>query len=782
MKRQATICDLLLARRSDVQLSLETMNADELKRATRFWYGKTATTMRKVECIRALTDLARNKERLKQGLASLTDRQKTILGVVSHFGGCVSGNLLQCELHARGLIEESKRRPQPLNSRARDDDPVYDLCSKLLLIPPGQSGWFELNYHSYGRWYPALALLPGVRELVSPTPPLRWRSSGPGEPPGSSWRRPAAAVALDLWTIAHALAQMGTWKTNRGGALSKSVQNRLRGLLAVDDQDPLTPPHVEILYYEMLRGLAAIRVERDHGTIDLAVLERNLGQPEPVQGWHWARAWLGTPLWQDGIGAVPDRDSDYDPVRIRPAELATARELVTWALNRVAQGLNDWLDLESMLTELWAVQGESTVHFYWHGYTWDPAFAPATNKDKFPVGPERSRAFWLDSEGTWAANAIVVTLAHLGMVERGFAGTHDRTRPCFRLTELGCAVFGALERATGSLLRERRFLTIQPNHEILAYLDVAEASTIYPLARFASRTSSGQDRVQRFVLTRESVYGALEAGMSNEQIEKFLQEHSKTGLPDLVARSLAEWTQKREALVIHPDVTLFASTPEQRAAFRRADKGRLLGDRFMIAPRSALPSGKNARVCDHTGEQAHTWEVDEAGMVQTTGELDSIARARLSQIAEPSKESWQITAASVRRARERGITAESILSWLQDHLVRPLPPLVETMIRNWGGAATTFLGSLLLLQVRQPQAAAAILSSRRFRPFVVGQVSPDWFILRAEHKVEVEHLLQETGFTISQDYQLTTAAVSNTRPEPSRSRGKKRSQSESTAG
>jgi hypothetical protein len=33
------------------------------------------------------------------------------------------------------------------------------------------------------------------------------------------------------------------------------------------------------------------------------------------------RAWLDMRLWQDGIGVVPDRDNDHDPVRIDPSSL-----------------------------------------------------------------------------------------------------------------------------------------------------------------------------------------------------------------------------------------------------------------------------------------------------------------------------------------------------------------------------------------------------------------------------------------------------------------------------
>ena len=63
----------------------------------------------------------------------------------------------------------------------------------------------------------------------------------------------------------------------------------------------------------------------------------------------------------------------------------------------------------------------------------------------------------------------------------------------------------------------------------------------------ARRVSAPGERVQTFALSRESVYQALESGLTPEAIRDFLSRHSKTGLPDLVAHSLAEWGRKREA-------------------------------------------------------------------------------------------------------------------------------------------------------------------------------------------------------------------------------------------
>src|SRR5438445_12311392 len=99
------------------------------------------------------------------------------------------------------------------------------------------------------------------------------------------------------------------------------------------------------------------------------------------------------------------------------------------------------------------------------------------NTERLPAGGDGLRAFWLADEGVWAANAVMVTLVTLGLVERG--ETRGRkTRPCFRLTELGRAVFGAPEIEPVPKAGKGRFLAVQPNLEIVAYLESADASQI----------------------------------------------------------------------------------------------------------------------------------------------------------------------------------------------------------------------------------------------------------------------------------------------------------------
>lgn len=756
----------VLARHDTVTPDLEAMNADDLKRAARFWYGTTASNkMRKAECTRALDAVLRDRRRLQEGLRSLPDKQRQILAIFRRYGSALSGSLLQCEALTRGLVEKTDDR-RSYYGRQHLDDPILDLCAKLFLVSRrgGSYGRYDSYsfYSSYRRTYPDLVLLPGIHDLVEPAPPLSWHPSKATKPPTTSFSRPAAAVALDLWSIAQALAQTGPWKTNRGGSAGKSVQNRLaKAVSGGDNPDGLVPPALESLYYEILRGLGAITVEEDEGCIDLEVVRRRLQDHAVEQGWHWVRSWLAMRLWQDGIGVVPDRDRPSDPERIEPRALRTARELLAWALSRVAQGTNEWLDLETFLTDLWAATGEEAINFYWSHFSWKPDFAAARGKDRITADKPRRLAFWLDTEGTWAANALLGTLAHLGLIEHGVCTSRSQQRPCFRLTGLGQAVFGAPERAASEPAYEAKFLTVQPNHEILAYLDMADPRAVWPLAQMARRVSAAGERVQTFALNRESVYQALESGLTPEAIRDFLSRHSKTSLPDLVAHSLTEWGRKREALIFRTGVTLGAGPPGSTSPFTGMTKARAVADPFVLLPPTAARGVKGCLVRNHHVFSRPTWQVDEEGRVQVTDAADSVCLARLGQFADPEGKSWGITAASVGRARAHGIPAEQILGWLEDHLSHELPPVIETAIRNWSNPAGVFLGELVMLQVGQPQAYEMIRDSPRFRPLLLGAIPPNWFVVRQDKRPELEQQLTELGFAVGASWKQSAIPEQN---------------------
>lgn len=736
----------VLSRTASVTIYLDHYNANDLKRAARFWIGKEASTLRKDECIAALEKAFKDKLPTRNVLLSLSEKQRQLLSIFARYGTTVSGALLSAELHGRGLVE--KKDKKDLYYYHGRDDVVTELCNKMVLVGSGGG-----SYYYFDRRYPTLTLHPSIAASVQPATPLRWEPSEACPPAKTGYRRSSAEVALDLWQVAAGLREMGNWKTVKGNALSKGSRNRLRKLVPLDpaEKDPLSPPDPESLYYELLQGMGCLSLRADSCDVLDDRLEDHMQQPAAVQAWHWVRAWLEMGLWQDGIGVVPDRDNEHDPVRIEPSGLRKARELLVWALCLVAHGADAWLDLETFLKDLWQATRDDEIDFYWSHYTWHPGFDMARRKNSFPSGDDRSFAFWLDEEGMWVSNAVMVTLVTLGLVERG-RSTEKKGRPCFRLTELGRAVFGAPEVEIAARGQDTPFLVVQPNLEVQAYMDQAEADQICTLARFAARTSAAGGRVQTFALQRESIYKALESGMTLEAIESFLAQHSRTALSDNVVRILSEWAGKRESLVLRSQVTLACG-----AGFQPAHKGRNLDDGMVLLPKmsrnKAVKDYPGWTVLDHQGELPQTWKAKELGEIRTN-DADSISQTRLSYIAERSQNTWQVTERSIAGARQHGLTADQIIGWLRDHLTHDLPPVLEMAIRNWTGHASVFAGTVQLLQVTRPQAREAILGSPMFEPLLVGHIPPDWFVVRDEKAAELKQLLKKLGFSISASYQL----------------------------
>ncbi len=373
-------------------------------------------------------------------------------------------------------------------------------------------------------------------------------------------------------------------------------------------------------------------LDLESSQVDLPRLQRLFEEPSAVQAREWVRAWMRSPLWQDGVGLVPGRSSGYNGDRIEPGRLWKARELLMWALSCVAHTDNDWLDLETFLADLWHVTRTDEIDFYWSSYAWQPEFSRLWNKDKLD-GDERRVAFWLGLEGQWAANALWVTLWALGLIERGRADD-EAGGLCFRLTELGRLVFGAPDIDIPEQGPQTPFLTVQPNNEVIAYLKDADARQIYTLSRFAERNSAG-GLVQTFALSRESVYRGLESGLSAEEIQSFLAEQSQTPLPDNVAKLIRQWAGKRESLILRTNISLATAPPG--TDLPQGHAGRKLGESFFLlpklAPAAAAKAFANWTIQDHAAALAKVWTVSELGDLDTKGR-DSVSQARLAQLAE----------------------------------------------------------------------------------------------------------------------------------------------------
>ena len=104
----------------------------------------------------------------------------------------------------------------------------------------------------------------------------------------------------------------------------------------------------------------------------------------------------------------------------------------------------------------------------------------------------------------------------LGLVELAVEGT---TPVALRLTDLGRALCIPtwLSRIESTPAEAQTAWVVQPNFEIVVYLDRATPQQLAFLERHAERIQA-QQHVAQYRLTREAVYAALESGSTLEKL------------------------------------------------------------------------------------------------------------------------------------------------------------------------------------------------------------------------------------------------------------------------
>jgi hypothetical protein len=115
---------------------------------------------------------------------------------------------------------------------------------------------------------------------------------------------------------------------------------------------------------------------------------------------------------------------------------------------------------------------------------------------------------------------------------------------------------------------------------------------------------------------------------------------------------------------------------------------------------------------------------------------------------------WRLTTDSMSRASAGGLKPGVVHRWLEDHLVKPAPPLMAAAIDAWlrvGKDRPLELGDAVLLHVPGEDQYRAIANSPRLRRFLLGSPGPHWLFVRREDRKELAAALEELGFTLARE-------------------------------
>lgn len=138
---------------------------------------------------------------------------------------------------------------------------------------------------------------------------------------------------------------------------------------------------------------------------------------------------------------------------------------------------------------------------------------------------------------TRLARALEETLFWSGIIDRGY----DNGEPCFRVSELGDAIFtGTDPPALAALYPERKGnFVVQPNYEVVATVTDMDPLMTVPLESFSERVSVSKVLVYR--LTRQAFLRAMQEGRNPDVFIDFLLSNSRDPLPENVLVTLKDW-------------------------------------------------------------------------------------------------------------------------------------------------------------------------------------------------------------------------------------------------
>jgi hypothetical protein len=639
--------------------------APELRKVAVFWGVPNGGKLPATQCRAAVERAWHSEDNARAAAGALGAAERAVLAAYRRYGDLVNGAVIRLDLLARGvltIVEQQRSYGMRWSRYARNY--VKDLAERAALVTAERDPYFFGGGYGQETDQPFLTcrLHPALSPRIEPAgpPPLKIATLDPDKvQPLPS--RPTAETALLLSRLFAYLATHSSVKVNRSGELSTpSLRALAKAVPIAEDADfPLPDPHG--LFFELLRAAGAVVVGHPgHAGTEQAAAARLFQLPSAEQVHAWTRGWLFCRGWNDGSGVVYVSEEYDDNSGLGH------RQVLAWYLAALAHLGSPWIGLDTFLAAVQAAGGRSNSLWYYglRDSAWDPELRAGRNKEH-KQGEERAAAYWFAGLGTWYANALMVTLPALGLLQRGRVGPAKEKAWAFRLTPLGRVVFGAPEVEPGPEESARRFLVVQPNFDVVAYLDQADVGAAALLGRVAesdTKAAGTAGPVQTFRLTQASVYQALEGGLEQAQLVDFLRRHSQNELPTNVLQSLGEWSARRESMVLREGVALLAfPTPEAAGAYLAAHPGQRLGERFVLAGKKpGRESAAGFLQINHLGGLRPTWTVDDNGVIGFAPPLDVVQAARLRRIAEETDGGPRLTRVSVHRAAVGGLKAATI--------------------------------------------------------------------------------------------------------------------------
>lgn len=477
----------------------------------------------------------------------------------------------------------------------------------------------------------------------------------------------------------------GPLRRTQQGVLYKRDRERIEedGVLAAPLDDALVElPALPTLWMGLARRVGLIHIDPADESLNAAPAEfwtdNAVHMPQMV-----ACAWLGLRSWNEGMEAITDdSETDAPAVFLRPVVLLWLATLEPDAWTTLDE-LAARLDLLAPGWERAAINDDSTQR-------------RGRGTIKKNAAPSR------EAQATRMLERILVGGAFtLGLVR---AGEEDGSRKrAVQLTALGRYVL-AMGPPPPPRPAFEHFLFVQPNLEVIAYRQGLTPPLIGRLSQFAWWFKIGAAVELR--LTQESITMGLEWGLSPNQIQETLARHSQRVLPGAVRDAVDRWADRREQVTFYSSATLieFNGVQERDQAIASWTAEGLarrpfvpVGDRFILVENpQEVPTARISTTASRDyrlpPERCVAVEGDGVTLTLDPSRSDLLVEAELARFADeernPSssgrgvaRRRFTVTAATLGRAAEAGLTPMLLADWFLRRTGEAPTPAVRLMMR-----------------------------------------------------------------------------------------------------
>ena len=722
--------------------TLSGINADKIKPMVKIWGGSYKMT--KYDCIDFIVAALKDPTRVQAAVASLEPWERSALSILKRMGGVIQHSTLEIGIYASGL------HPRRTNSY-RDDFVAHLLRRGLILAINTYDFEYITNHYVGGTLFSDERILAQVG-----FPEYQQIEIQPMSASSETLYRRSSAVSLDIMGMMHAIENMGGLKLTQNGTVRVNDEAKLRKAMhwaekgiELDGFFFPNPVHAWLSAF----GYSDLLKKGDDGRLVLKESpEQFVQRPFGEQARLLVEGLIRTKVWWE----APMKDSlDSDGKGRQQGRLA-----LTLALSALPLNPDAFFSLDDFEQVLFNRIGQDFSFSYIPS---QPYFLNKSTQEQQNIIADRKekiRNNWLKQERPWLKGAFTTWLYFLGLVELAM----ENGQPVgFRLTDIGRAAFhpelASLSPSESS--QQTSFdpvWVVQPNFDIIAYLEHTNASQLAFLERHAERTQSHQHTAY-YRLTRESIYRGLQSGSTLADIIDRLQAGSQADLPQNVLVELSEWASLRERLILHRSSRLleYPSAKALQAGLAQGVTGRVVVERFLVLDEQSVPHISAQTIIDYAGPPLKNLSVTEMGTIHLKpGSHDLLTPAQLSQWAiQLSETEWQLTSASVSQALQSGQKINDFLSFLQNRLSHSLPQLLNIALRSWAGEPfSAELKSVIILRCPRDEIFKALIHSPMIIPTLRGFIRPDLIFVKAQGLDSLRQQLNWLGWKISEQLQV----------------------------